>query len=200
MLFRSEKFSSVCPRLEQLSDFRYDAAMRAKNGEVSKATDLQQTPYPRVIHGRYCMKVKKAEPELRYSHKAPVCIEELKSFVGIVYGLLPPVSNGIVIDIGYAKKANFAYVSSVSTRSISKECCKGFEVAEFKGFANTDVGSRSFSVFRDSWVRMIEVNRTENARYRRYWMVSPTHGSSATERKLLSACDYIMYNICSYLS
>jgi hypothetical protein len=63
-----EKFSSVCPRLEPLSDFRYDAAMRAKNGEVSKATDLQQTPYPRVIHGRYCIKVKKAELNLRYSH------------------------------------------------------------------------------------------------------------------------------------
>jgi hypothetical protein len=51
----------VCPRLEPLSDFRYDAAMRAKNGEVSKATDLQQTPYPRVIHRGYCIKVKKAE-------------------------------------------------------------------------------------------------------------------------------------------
>jgi hypothetical protein len=177
-----EEFSSVCPRLEPLSDFRYDAAMRAKNGEVSQATDLQQTPYPRVIHGRYCIKVKKAELKLRYSHKTPVCIEELKSFVGIVYGLLPPVSDGIVIDIVYAKKANFVYVGSVSTRALSKECCKGFEVAEFKGFANTDVGPRIFSVFRGSWIRVIEINRTQNAAYGRHWMVSPTHEGTATER------------------
>ncbi|KFY65123.1 hypothetical protein V496_02789 [Pseudogymnoascus sp. VKM F-4515 (FW-2607)] len=78
--------------------------MRAKNGEVSKATDLQQTPYPRVIHGRYCIKVKKAELKLRYLHQTPVRIEELKSFVGMVYGLPPPDSDGIVIDIAYPKR------------------------------------------------------------------------------------------------
>lgn len=133
-----EKFFSVCPRLEPFSDFRCDAATRAKNGEPSKATDLQQTPYPRVIYGRYCIKVKKAELKLRYSHKAPVFIEELKSFVGIAYGLPPPVSDSIVIDIGYAKEANFVYVNSVSARALLKECCEGFEIAEFEGFANID--------------------------------------------------------------
>jgi hypothetical protein len=69
--------------------------------------------------------------ELRYLYKALVCIEELKSFVGIVYGLLPLVSDSIIIDIGYAKKANFVYIGRVSTRALSKECCKNFEVAKF---------------------------------------------------------------------
>jgi hypothetical protein len=88
--------------------------------------------------------------KLRYSHKALVRIEELKSFVGTVYGLLLPVSNGIVINIGYAKKANFVYVSSISTRALLKECYEGFKVAEFESFANIDVNPRSFSVFCDS--------------------------------------------------
>jgi hypothetical protein len=61
--------------------------------------------------------------KLRYSHKAPVCIEEVKSFVGIVYGLPPPVSDGIVIDIAYAKKPNFVYVRSVSARTLLTKCC-----------------------------------------------------------------------------
>lgn len=88
--------------------------------------------------------------KLRYSHKVPVRNEELEGFVGIVCGLPPPVSDGIVIDIGYAKKANFVYISGVSTRAVSKECCEDFEVAEFEDFVNIDVDPRSFSVFRDS--------------------------------------------------
>jgi hypothetical protein len=44
--------------------------------------------------------------------------------------------------------------------AVSNECCEGFEVAEFEDFANTDVDWRSFSVFRDSWIRVVEVNRT----------------------------------------
>jgi hypothetical protein len=148
-----EKLSLLCPRLEPFPDFRYYAATRAKNGEMSKATDFQQAPYPRVIHGRYCTKAKKAELKFRYSHKAPVHIKELKGFVGIVIGLPPPVSDGIVIDIGYAKKANFLYGGGVSTRAVSKECCEGFEVAEFEDFANNDINRRSFFVFRDGWIR-----------------------------------------------
>ncbi|KAL5344275.1 serine/threonine protein kinase [Pseudogymnoascus australis] len=42
-----------CPLLEPFPDFKYDAARRAKNGEMSKAVDLQQAPYPRVIQGKY---------------------------------------------------------------------------------------------------------------------------------------------------
>jgi len=155
-----EKFFLVCPRLEPFPDLRNDAAMRAKNGETSKAADLQQAPYPRVIHGRYCIQAMKAELKLRYSHKVPVCIEELKGFVGIVSGSPPPVCDGIVIDIGYAKKANFVYSGGVSTRAVLKECCEGFEVAEFEDFANIEVDRRSCSAFRDSWIRVIEINRT----------------------------------------
>lgn len=106
--------------------------------------------------------------KLRYLHKALVCIEELKSFVYIVNSLLPLVSNSIVINIGYAKKANFVYVCSVLTRALLKECCEDFKVAEFKGFANINVDLHSFSIFRNSWVRVIEVNRMQNVRYRRH--------------------------------
>ena len=150
----------MCRRLKPFPDFRYYAATRAKNGKTCKATDLQEAPHPRVIHGRYCTKAKKAELKLRYSHKVPVRIEKLKGFVGIVSALPPPVSDGIVIDIGYAKKANIVYSGGVSTRTNSKEFCEGFEVAEFKDFANSDVDRRSFFVFRDGWIRAVEVNRT----------------------------------------
>src|ERR1700716_2972762 len=127
---------------------------------MGKATDLQQAPYPRVIHGRYCMQAMKAELKPRHSHKIPVGIDELKGCVGIVSGPPPPVCDGLVIEIGYAEKANCVYGGGVSTRAVLKECCQGFEVAEFEGFANIDVDRRSCSVFRGSWVMAIEVNRT----------------------------------------
>ena len=66
----------------------------------------------------------------------------------------------IVIDIRYAKKANFVYHGSVSTGADSKEFCEGFEAAEFKDFANNDVDRPSFFVFRGDWIRAVEVNRT----------------------------------------
>ena len=89
---------------------------------MGKATDLQQAPYPRVIHGRYCMQAMKAELKPRHSHKIPVGIEELKGFVGIVSGPPPPVCDGVVIEIGYAEKANCVYGGAVSTRAVLKKC------------------------------------------------------------------------------
>ncbi|KFY47005.1 hypothetical protein V494_00229 [Pseudogymnoascus sp. VKM F-4513 (FW-928)] len=44
-----EECIGQCPLLEPFPDFRYDAAKRTKNGEMSKAVNLQQAPFPRVI-------------------------------------------------------------------------------------------------------------------------------------------------------
>ena len=46
-----EECIGQCPLLEPFLDFRYDAARRAKNGEMSKAVNLQQAPFPRVMQG-----------------------------------------------------------------------------------------------------------------------------------------------------
>ncbi|KFX99808.1 hypothetical protein V490_01646 [Pseudogymnoascus sp. VKM F-3557] len=55
------------------------------------------------------------------------------------------------------------FSGGASTRPDSKEFSEGFEDVEFKDIANNDVERRSFFVFRDGWIRAVEVNRTATA-------------------------------------
>ncbi|KFY20523.1 hypothetical protein V491_03648 [Pseudogymnoascus sp. VKM F-3775] len=73
----------------------------------------------------------------------PVPIQELKGFAGIVSGLPPPVSDGIVIDIGYAKKANLVYSGSSIDQAQLKRILQRFVDVELKDIANNDVDPRS---------------------------------------------------------